>query len=717
VSDVLTINNVAINLTQYNATLDRCVPLLKGGIPELDFSRLLGPLTALPDPWSGQPVSWSNGGTTYFVGDVQGYVDRFMGDVGWVREYRALGLRNRADYIPVTDAVTFSDTSLFNLPGTDPNFVGARAGLTVGQIVTQELEMLTNATPLNAAGLGAYTSLSPPALPTLTVNDLAALTVIPQGRVSISGERILQAIENFVQQWHPNHWLHIQPDGTIRFLDLRQAASNTLIMDSDPRIDKPTLTRDYSDCFSQVIVRGNTLATPVVVQTQPWPGSSLSDGGLQEDFAWGTYTNAQAKANWTPASYNQPVLGGTAQDQGTCTCPDTMHVQVTSSNAATTWSANYWGQASNEAQGIVTVTDDLLAGSISQIYAAKIVANTALSAGGTSTLTLDRALPAITYNSYQIWGTASGESLVYRKYKVTNAAIGSAMLNAFPYPWPILGVPGQVGASVTSTPQGFYQYSQSGTGAPYNLGTDQISVDPVTGHVWYARPTAVAAGTTVVTPYNVIAFLAIGTGALEAIAPSSGYAGTLFTVEGIQRIKIITVRDWTDLSNSANMQTFASEFLDSVSNVVVEGSLPYNGFLPQFLLCGASGQGVNIAGNGYTTGWESLNLPVVGVQVLFQNGPQGASYKTTLQLSNRRGRYTSANFLRPGISSSAFGLSTDNAFTGGTAGFAAGTANPNPTGYSPAISAAQAQAYTGAGQAQGWNASPISTNASDYYTG
>jgi hypothetical protein len=665
-SDVLSINGSPVNLATYNMTIDRCSPLIKGGIPELDFSRLLGPLPTLPDPFSkGQSATWSNGGTTYFTGNVQGYVDRFIPLWGWVREYRALGLRNNADYIPVTDATTFSDTSLFNLPADDPNYIGARAGLTVGAIVTQVLTQLTNATPLFTAGIGAYGSLAPPTLPSLTVNDLAALTVIPIGRVSISGERILQALEGFVQQWHPNHWLHIQPDGTIRFLDMRACSNNTLTLGGDARLDMPSFTRDYADCYSQIIVRGNTLATSVVLQTNPWPGSTLSDGGLQEAFAWGSYsTNAAAIAAWTPGNFNQPILGGTAQDQGTCTCPDTMHVAVTSSNTATTWASNYWGQASNEAQGTVLLFADILAGGVEQIFSANIVANTPMTAGGPSTLTLDRPLPAVTYNSYQIWGLASGASLVWRKYKVTNAAIASAMLNYFPLPRPILGVPGQVGSAETSTPCGFYQYSQSGSGAPYNLGTDAISVDPVGGYVWFARPTAVAAGTTVIQPYNVIAFLAVGSGALEVQAPTSGYAGTLYTVEGVQRTKTITVRDWADLSNSANMQTYANEFLTSVQNVVVEGTIPYHGLLTSLLLCGAAGQGVSVTGSGYSTGVDSANLPVIAVEVVFNNGPQGTSYDTNVQVSNRRGRYTADNFLRPGISSNAFGVAS-GFYTGG----------------------------------------------------
>jgi hypothetical protein len=627
---------------------------------------------ALPDAWSAQPVTLTVSGTLIFVGDTQGYVDRYMDGFGWCREYRALGLRNRADYIPVTDAVTLTDTAVFNIPGDDPNFVGARAGLSVGQIVTQLLTMTSNALPLAAAGIGAYTSTFPtPVLPALTVSDLSALTVIPQWKVIVSGERIMQAIEEFIRTCHPNHWLHIQPDGTIRFLDARLPTNNTLTLGGDARLGMPQLTRDYADSYSQVEVRGNTQATPYTLQTLPWPGSSSADGGLQEDFAWGSLSNAAAKAAWTPAQYNQPVLGLSGNDSGSCTCPDTLHVVVTDLDPTVHWVSNFWSQAN--AQGEIYLYSDVIVG-LSQFYAARIVANTALTAGGTSTLTLDRPLPNVSFNSYQIWGLSENASLVYRKYKITNPHIASALLNYFPYPVTIKLAVAGAAAALTSTPAGFYQYAQNGTSAPYNLGYGTITVDPVNGLVYFDRPTAVVAGTTFIPPHNVIVFLPVATGTLNAYAPSSSsYAGTTYSVEGIQRTKIITVRDWLDFSNQSTMNTFASEFLDSVKDVVVEGSIPYYGLLTTYLTCGATGQGVSIAGTSgstpYTTGWESLNLPVVSVELVFQSGPQGTSYVTNLQLSNRRGRYTADQFLRPGINMTQLG-GEDKVFNfgGGTAG-------------------------------------------------
>ena len=108
-----------INLALGACALQRCTPYARGGIPEFTFSKVIGKLAALPDPWNGMPVAWSNGatypGTTYFKGTIVGYTDRYDHDFGWCRDYRALGLRNLGDYVPVTDSNTLSDAAQYNM--------------------------------------------------------------------------------------------------------------------------------------------------------------------------------------------------------------------------------------------------------------------------------------------------------------------------------------------------------------------------------------------------------------------------------------------------------------------------------------------------------------------------------------------------------------------------------------------------------------------------
>ena len=70
-----------------------------------------------------------------------------------------------------------------------------------------------------AAGSG-YTS-SPivilSTLPSITLTDLDALTVVPPFEVDISGERILQSLEGTVQACAPNHFVQVDPARHIPF--------------------------------------------------------------------------------------------------------------------------------------------------------------------------------------------------------------------------------------------------------------------------------------------------------------------------------------------------------------------------------------------------------------------------------------------------------------------------------------------------------------------
>ena len=737
-TDYLTINGTQINLVTSECAIDRCTPYVRGGIPELAFSRILGRLTTLPDPWSGQPCSWSNGssypGTTYFVGDVVGYSDHYQESVGWIREYRALGLRNRADYIPVTDSNTLSDTASFNLPTDDIYAIMAREGRTMGQCVLDLLSMSQNVTALAAFGIGNFTSAgsggaataaltgtsvtsvtvaesgsgytavptvvlaggggsgasytatvsagqitgfiqvsagtgytsSPTVvistLPSITVTDLAALDVIPPFRVTFAGERIMQSIEGAVQSCHPNHWVHIDVAGNIRFLDQRLFTSSTVTLggsgplptDEEVRWLMPSLNRDVSDCYSQLIVRGDLCVSGVTLAVKPWPGSANTDGGLQEDFTFGTYsTNAAAIAAWNSNDYQQFSLQ-TGQDQGSCTCGSTTSATITSQNTSLTLTADQLDQTSTGQHAILTVYCDTIA-NIQQMFSARVTANTAMTAGGTSTLTLDRALPSTAYNAYRLYALSNLGNVVWRRYKVTNSYIAAQMQQYFPYPFAFRNSDGTA-ATMTTSPVCTVYWSSSGS-PPYNQSSIGVQIDPVSGTITTVSPTSLVYGGGVVTPpIDVQVFLPIANGALEVQAPSgSAYAGTLYTIEGISRTKIVTVREWRDYSLNTNMQTYASELFDSIKDVIVEGTIGYLGLAASYL---SPGQAVSITGNGYTTGYESVALPVASIDIQFNAGPEGTSYVSTLHLSNRKTRYTGAIFMRPAVTGQQLGLAS-----------------------------------------------------------
>ena len=218
----------------------------------------------------------------------------------------------------------------------------------------------------------------------------------------------------------------------------------------------------------------------------------------------------------------------------------------------------------------------------------------------------------------------------------------------------------------------------SATGsAPYQESDFSITVDPESGTISFPRPTCLVYGGGLVTPpSDVRAFVPIALGDLTVHSPSSGYAGTLYTVEGVSRTKTITLRDWTQFGTNANIQTFCDEQFDSIKDVVVEGSINYLGLATTYLTPGAS---VSITGNGYTTGWETLQtspmpagLPVASVDVTFNWGGHGSSYITTLHVTNRKQKYTGEIFVRPPTTGQAlggsFGAGYDEGWGKGMAG-------------------------------------------------
>jgi hypothetical protein len=719
----------------YDCALDSCTPYRRGGIPDLRFSRILGPLTTLPDPWMGQQCAWFHGAnlagaTCYFTGDIVSYVDRYDHDLGWTRDYRALGLRNRGDWIPVTDSNTLSDAIRFNMPANNLSTILSREGRTVGQAVLDVLSGYQNQAWLGGItgissgyGLGNYTSqgyggsgqavlgttigtnnttvasitvtnggsgyttaptvvIAGPCtsqatatatvsagaitsftvtyagsgyntipavivsnLPSATVNDCAALNVIAPFTLAFAGERILSSVESVVQTCHPNHWLSVDPIGNIRILDQRQNTVSAITLNgSDPRWSLPTMTRDTSDTYSEVIVRGGPNVVGTTLAVKQWPGSSytynggaltggaaIPSGGLIEDFAFGAYTsNTAAKAAWTPAMYQQLSLQG-GQDQGSLTCGSTTSVTLTSTMAPSyvNWAMDQLDQTNTGQHAVITVINDV-ATNIQQIFMARIIANTATTSGGTAgnstTVTLDQPLPGTNYNSYRLYALSPGGNVVYRRYLVTNPFVAHQMQQYFPYPF-AFSFAKNTAAVLTSAPLCNVFWSASGN-PPYNMSSIGVVIDPDAGTITTVSPTSLVFGGGVVTPpTDVQIFVPVATGALEVFSPASTYfTGTAALVEGIYRIKVVTCRDWTDYSNTANMQVYANELLQSMCDVVLEGSTSYLGLATAFI---GTGQAVQITGSSYVTGWEGGGIS--NPQIVF--GGSGYNGSETLSVS------------------------------------------------------------------------------------
>ena len=216
-------------------------------------------------------------------------------------------------------------------------------------------------------------------------------------------------------------------------------------------------------------------------------------------------------------------------------------------------------------------------------------------------MTLDQPLPSVAYNSYRLYALSQGGNVCWRRFKVMNSAVAAAMQQYFPYPFAFSFANGAA-AAMTSAPVCNVFWSSSGS-PPYNMASVGVVIDPVAGTITTVSPTSLVFGGGVVTPpTDVQVFLPVANGSLEVFSPAATYfTGTSALIEGIQRIKVVTVRDWTDYSLNSNMQVFANELLQSMCDVVLEGSTSYLGMATAFLI---PAQAVQITGSTYTTGWE-----------------------------------------------------------------------------------------------------------------
>lgn len=602
----------------------------RAGISTLTLARNGGGPTIKPaSSLVGKPVTLYIDGVIVFSGDVVDMDHQFT-DKGWTPLYQCRCLRNRADRAPFTDSNTLTNTALWNLPYDDPLYLASRAGRTVGQIITDALTMSQNANALNGMGIGGYTAMTPtPTLPAKTVADLAALNVINPQVAQMGGDQLMSAIESYLSAAAPNHVLHIQADGKIRFIDTRPAATteNVLTIGTDP-VNPTPLRRSVADCYQRVEIHGQPIAEPQLL--------SLSNGGLVEDWAWGSYaTSAAATAAWTPDDFK---LDENARSEGTCSLTDTVTAVLTSKPTTQTWAANDWDQTHR--MGSLLLSSTTITGVTSNVYK-RVVGNTAKTSGGTSTFTLESAVPATGYDHYKLYGVTSGASYVYRKYKIVDPAIAAALARKFSYPFAWLFA-GDAAGTVTSYPVASVLWNPAfGTGPPYNEESINFAVNTDTGHIIFTVPTYIQAGNHV--PVDVRVVVAVNTGELKVAKPNTGYEGTSFTVEGLQNTKVITCRDWTDPINQTHMAAYAQDRLDAVKNTIVEGTVVYNGLYSPALTVG---NGISVTGAGYTTGWEGLNLPIVDVEILW-NDRAAAAHTTTMSVSNRRAWMTSGDFLRP----------------------------------------------------------------------
>lgn len=640
----MTIGGASVNLPRDVVPRRLALPFQRG-IPSFSFAVKGGALPTGLDPHCGKELVLTINGTERFRGDVTGVFPEYVKGMGWVRSYQSIGHADRANKFGHVDSRDSSAVSIYNMRADDDpiNYNPSRIGRTVGEILTDILTMDVLAGRLDDAGLMAYTSLSPVTLPSATVSDLAALTRIPINSVRFGGEQFLGALTSFLSVQAPNHFAWFDPDGTLRIHDFRAFAASptTFTWGTDPVI--PTaLSYDLSECYSRVEVRGDQIAEMGMF--------SVAFTTLSEDpFAHDGLNVADAKAAWKPSDYQNPELMGTAgpnADEGTCTCPNTTTVTITSSNASAAWAANYWDQTSTGRHGSLLLIYP--AGTnIESIAQRRVASNPSLTAGGTCAMVVDLELPHTNFTKYMLRGLTGGASTVWTCYQLPTWA-REVVAPHSQYPFAYRNAAGS-GAMLTSTALGIVLYSNTGS-APYSEVTVEVRVEPDTGLVWFPYPTFLTAGGRV--PSDVRAIVPLYTGANSVASPQDSggspvHSGT--SHDYIERTLYVTIPGWRDPLQSTDAQAYADDLLDSVKDVVVEGGLSYLGFLEEALYPGLA---VNVASANFTTGWEAVALPSTEANVEWN--VNGVNFSTTLKCSNRRAHFSDEAFMHPARTGSIF---------------------------------------------------------------
>jgi hypothetical protein len=153
-----------------------------------------------------------------------------------------------------------------------------------------------------------------------------------------------------------------------------------------------------------------------------------------------------------------------------------------------------------------------------------------------------------------------------------------------------------------------------GSGGFGYTSTPSVQIGVQTGYIEFYQPVCAAyctqaqlnkGGSAIANPTDIQVLVPYSLGALTVQSPSGGgYAGTAYTVNGVQRTWVLDYPSWLDYGQTTAMQALADQKLLTVKNTVIEGSLTYYDKQMTFLTLGDA---VNITGNGYTTGYEAIN--------------------------------------------------------------------------------------------------------------
>lgn len=545
---------------------------------------------------------------------------------GMIWGYRCQGLKYLMNQVRI-QAPDYSGEIAYNLPLIDEESVPTRRGKSVGEIIAAVLTMHS----AQLAGYGIFADAT-------TASQLAALTLVPHGEQTLQGSFLGTEIESTLRRWAGNVKMAILPTGEIRFIDaagletLGATAELHVLTYGVDEVHPPLIGREWGAAAPRVVCYGKARVFPFNGRMD------LAPSELQP--AW----DSDQQDEWSDADFTRP---GDASDFGVVTTtggPTTITIQ--SDDPARTWPVNFWNK-----RGAWVQLRNMTEVGLNYQVDVPVTACTALTAGGTSTLTLGIELEnsaSDAWETYQLVGTTgplvddgSGTSLnnVWRLFNIVTPGglVEDHLAISSPVPLPFYGLNNSSTAMVFGPAANIVK---NGVTFPATFRplteTGQILFDEPIVRGFNSRETLEAGGGAVEPPDDILFMVPYARGPLTiAYPPDVGgvpqYAGTSHTEGGMTNTMFVYLPEWRYEGNSPLIQAYAELIHRTVCDVQRSATAIHEGIWDDGMAPG-DGHKVSFAAECGTTGNETLAIPVRSVVVRL---PEDGRVVTEIRMTNR----------------------------------------------------------------------------------
>lgn len=485
------------------------------------------------------------------------------------------------------------------------------------------------------------------------------------------------------------------PYGILRFSNLTTRSTQiTLDMALDPA---PEIQRSYDNAYPRLIVRGGASIQPMNLSLKA--GDISEDFGISPWFSNNTDAKNKWKLSVLYDNTNRTITGSAwcrrprktsnpNEVDPTIPDPNNPNVTITNPNYIASiydanltspsyllidpdkptgnmpdysWANGIWGQNSNNYGGHLYITRKAATNSnYTQTITRDVTDNTALVANGTCYLTLDSDLPFTDYSKFQMTARIWPGLQTWRRYKINaklidGTPVAKRVQPAFPAPVPWVNSDGSL-SSYTTAGVAIIEYNANGTANNTQSMMIGFQTDRQTEDLIFDRPVvtcfgsqaSLQAGGANVTgqPTDIKVLLPVAVGALETTIPADtvlsngtrvpNYRGTSYTVDGIQRTKVVNNPEWVSDTDTAMMYTWGNSLLDTCCDTVVEGSAVKYGYAPVI----GFGSYLKWTDTAWPSGtFDFLTSDIRGCKINWTHGSGPVTILTHYTLTNRREPY------------------------------------------------------------------------------